>query len=104
MKGFLGDVLIGVVQLNGEAERAVFLDSGAHEETTCMRDQMSYEHLLDFRLVRVRDSSSNIHIITLCLAPEVQTSHIKCLWVMQQVDESLGAIPRKEMFNILINK
>lgn len=63
---------------------------------------MSLEHLPDFTLVRVRDSSSDIHIITLCLALEMQTSRMKSLWVMQQVDDDQRVL--KGMFNILSNK
>lgn len=96
MERFLSDVLIGVVELNGEAERAVLLDRGAHEQTTCMRDQSSYQHTLHFRLVRVKDSSSrNNHTIHTLFG-----ANFNSLWVMQQVDENLSARPSKDMFYV----
>lgn len=39
MEGFLSHVLVGVVELNGESESAVFLNSGAHEESTFMKNK-----------------------------------------------------------------
>lgn len=44
VEGFLGHILVGVIELDSKPEGAVLLHCRAHEQSTCRREHVTHQH------------------------------------------------------------